>query len=237
MATIIKIKRTTGASASSGLEQGELAYVYDTSSASTGAGGNGLRLFIGDPSSTSNSAIQIGGQYYTQLMDHAHGTLTASSGLIVDSNKAIDELLIGNSATTGGSIKLNEGTNNGAHFVALKAPNSVASSITFTLPSTDGSNGHVLQTDGSGNLSFSGITTNFTIAADSGSNDTFNTGETLTLTGGTGIDTTVSDNEVTFAIDSTVATLTGTQTLTNKTLTSPKINEDVALTATATELN
>jgi len=176
MATIIKIKRTTGASAPSGLEQGELAYVYDTSSASTGAGGNGLRLFIGDPSSTSNSAIQIGGQYYTQLMDHAHGTLTASSGLIVDSNKAIDELLIGNSATTGGSIKLNEGTNNGAHFVALKAPNSVASSITFTLPSTDGSNGHVLQTDGSGNLSFSGITTNFTIAADSGSNDTFNTG-------------------------------------------------------------
>ena len=237
MATIIKIKRTTGASAPSGLEQGELAYVYDTSSASTGAGGNGLRLFIGDPSSTSNSAIQIGGQYYTQLMDHAHGTLTASSGLIVDSNKAIDELLVGNNATTGGSIKLNEGTNNGAHFVALKAPNSVASSITFTLPSTDGSNGHVLQTDGSGNLSFSGITTNFTIAADSGSNDTFNTGETLTLTGGTGIDTTVSDNEVTFAIDSTVATLTGTQTLTNKTLTSPKINEDVALTATATELN
>ena len=34
-----------------------------------------------------------------------------------------------------------------------------------------------------------------------------------------------------------VVTLTGTQTLTNKTLTSPKINEDVALTSTATELN
>lgn len=34
-----------------------------------------------------------------------------------------------------------------------------------------------------------------------------------------------------------VATLTGTQTLTNKTITSPKINEDVVLTSTATELN
>lgn len=34
-----------------------------------------------------------------------------------------------------------------------------------------------------------------------------------------------------------VATLTGTETLTNKTLTSPKINGDVAITATATELN
>ena len=238
MATIIKIKRTTGASAPSGLEQGELAYVYDTSAASTGAGGNGLRLFIGDPSSTSNSAIQIGGQYYTQLMDHAHGTLTASSGLIVDSNKAIDELLVGNNATTGGSIKLNEGTNNGAHFVALKAPNSVASSVTFTLPSADGSDGHLLTTDGSGNLSFAApASSNFTLAADSGSNDTFTTGQTLTFTGGTGIDTTVSDNEITFAIDSTVATLAGTQTLTNKTLTSPKFNENVALTATSTELN
>ena len=47
--------------------------------------------------------------------------------------------------------------------------------------------------------------------------------ETLTLTGGTGIDTAGAGNAVTFAIDSTVATLTGTQTLTNKTLTTPII--------------
>jgi hypothetical protein len=40
--------------------------------------------------------------------------------------------------------------------------------------------------------------------------------ETLTFTGGTGIDTSGSGNAVTFAIDSTVATLSGTQTLTNK---------------------
>jgi len=45
--------------------------------------------------------------------------------------------------------------------------------------------------------------------------------ETFTLTGGTGIDTSGSGNAVTFAVDSTVATLTGTQTLTNKTLTAP----------------
>ena len=238
MATIIKIKRTTGSSAPSGLEQGELAYVYDTSAASTGAGGNGLRLFIGDHTSTSNAAIEIGGQYYKLLLDHTHGALTASSAVIVDSNKAIDELFIGNSATTGGAIKFNEGTNNGAHFIALKAPNSVGSSVTFTLPSADGSSGHLLTTDGSGNLSFAApASSNFTLSADSGSDDTFTTGQTLTFTGGTGIDTTVADNEITFAIDSTVATLAGTQTLTNKTLTSPKINEDVALTATATELN
>jgi|TARA_R100000149_G_scaffold44939_1_gene17933 hypothetical protein len=42
--------------------------------------------------------------------------------------------------------------------------------------------------------------------------------ETLTFTGGTGIDTSGSGNAVTFAIDSTVATLTGSQSLTNKTI-------------------
>ena len=39
---------------------------------------------------------------------------------------------------------------------------------------------------------------------------------TLDLEGGTGIDTTASTGKVSFAIDSTVATLTGSQTLTNK---------------------
>lgn len=38
-------------------------------------------------------------------------------------------------------------------------------------------------------------------------------------------------------IDEQIVGLTATQTLTNKRLTSPKINEDVAITATATELN
>ena len=48
--------------------------------------------------------------------------------------------------------------------------------------------------------------------------------ETLTFTGGTGIDTSGSGNAVTFAIDSTVATLTGSQTLSNKTLATPVVS-------------
>ena len=61
--------------------------------------------------------------------------------------------------------------------------------------------------------------------------------EVLDIAGGTGIDTTGSGNTLTVAIDATVSTLTGTQTFTNKTLTSPKVNENVAVTATATQLN
>jgi hypothetical protein len=52
-----------------------------------------------------------------------------------------------------------------------------------------------------------------------------------TITGGTVNPTTLQQGGV------PAVTTTGTQTLTNKTLTSPKVNEDVALTATATELN
>jgi hypothetical protein len=48
--------------------------------------------------------------------------------------------------------------------------------------------------------------------------------ESLGILGGTGIGSTASGNNVTVAIDATVATLTGSQTLTNKTLTSPDIN-------------
>ena len=48
--------------------------------------------------------------------------------------------------------------------------------------------------------------------------------ETLTFTGGTGVDTSGSGNAVTFAIDSTVATLTGSQTLSNKTLSTPVVS-------------
>ena len=84
---IIKIKRTTGTTAPSSLNAGELAF-----SGGTGTQSNlGQRLFIGDPAN-SNAVTVIGGNYFSNLMDHAHGTTTASSALIVDANKSTSEL-------------------------------------------------------------------------------------------------------------------------------------------------
>src|SRR5210317_797156 len=211
MATIIQIKRSSGTSAPSTLKLGELAYTYGT-----GTQGNlGDRLFVGeggvDDEGNANNITVIGGQYFTDQLDHAQGTLTASSALLVDSNKAIDEIFIGNNASTGGTLKLNEGTNNGTNFIGLKAPNSVTTSTTFTLPDGDGSNGQFLKTDGSGNLSFGTVVSTLSLAADTGSSDSVSTGETITFTGGEGIDTSVTDNTITFAIDNTVATLDDTQ--------------------------
>ena len=88
MATnVIKIKRTTGTTAPSSLNAGELAF-----SGGAGTAGNmGSRLFIGDPAN-SNAVTVIGGNYFAALMDHAHGTTTASSVLIVDADKSTSEL-------------------------------------------------------------------------------------------------------------------------------------------------
>ena len=84
---IIKIKRTTGTTAPASLSAGELAY----SGGAGTQGNNGQRLFIGDPAN-SNAVTVIGGNYFSNLMDHAHGTTTASSVLIVDTNKSVSEV-------------------------------------------------------------------------------------------------------------------------------------------------
>ena len=222
MATIIQVKRTTTANLPSTLEQGELAYIYDTSATDTDAGGNGGRLYIGDPTSNTNTPLKVGGKYYTDMMDHTQGTLTADAAVLVDSSSKIDVWNVDNLTLNGNTLSSTD-TNGNINITPDGNGSVVIDGLSH--PQSDGTAGQFLKTDGSGNLSFSAVPSgSFTLAADSGSNDTFNTSETLTFAGGTGVDTTVSDNQISIAIDSTVATLTGSQTLTNKTLTSPTIN-------------
>src|SRR5210317_1603071 len=217
MATVIQIKRSGVAGSPAELAQGELAYSYLADNGSNG----GDRLYIGTGTETDGVAADlevIGGIYFTSKYPSTFGSVEASKLLSTDSNSAINTLNIGNSTTVGGTLKLNEGTNNGSHFIAIKAPNAVTADTTLTLPDGVGSNGQDLTTDGStGALSWSTISSTITLAANSGSNDTYTTGNTLTFTGGAGIDTTVSDDTITIAVDGTIATASSTTTFTNKT--------------------
>jgi hypothetical protein len=201
MSTVIQIKRSPNTTAPSSLKLGELAYTYGT-----GTQGNaGDRLFIGTggiDAGTGDALFEdvIGGKYFTQKLDHVDGTLTASSAILVDANLAINTLNVGNALSTGGEIRFNEGTNNGTEYIGLKAPNAITTSKTFVLPGADGTSGQFLKTDGSGNLSFGTVNQFITLAADAGDPDQYNTSETLTFTGGTGLDSAVSNNQITFNI-------------------------------------
>ena len=199
MATIIKIKTSSGLGTPATAKIGELSYSYAVGAYNT----LGDKLFIGvgpvDGNGDASSQVVIGGKYFTAALDHAPGTLTASSAIIVDANKAVDEIIIGNSTTVGGGIKLNEGTNNGTDNIIIKAPNTLAASYTLTLPADDGTPGQFLKTDGSGVLSFDTIYSSFTITGDTGT-DTFNTNETLDFQGNSQVVTAVTNNQVAFSI-------------------------------------
>jgi hypothetical protein len=84
----------------------------------------------------------------------------------------------GTNVVIGATGALRLGDTTGGEYVGLKAPGTVSSSVTFTLPGADGSADEFLKTDGSGNLSFADVsggtswqavkTTGFTAVAGEG---------------------------------------------------------------------
>jgi len=184
---ITKYSTSTGSPASDALAVGEQAYSF-----------NSDKLFIGETSGGAVVARTIGGQFFTDMMDHTAGTLTASSAVIVDANSKINNFNIGNITVTGATNTISSTNTNGNIVIT---PNGSGEVIIDGLvhPQADGTAGQFLKTDGSGNLDFATVVSSFTIAADSGSADTVNTGETLTFTGGSGIDTSVANNAITIS--------------------------------------
>ena len=101
MASVIRIKRSSGTNKPASLNWGEMAYV-------TGIGSYGGtnqykdRVWIGDDGTNS---IPVGGHYYTSMMEHTPGSVTGvtntrnSDGGIVavlDSNRKVDEWNVDN---------------------------------------------------------------------------------------------------------------------------------------------
>ena len=197
MATVIQLKRTNTATlptANNGtLEHGEMAYLYDTSSTALSAGQNGRRLYIGSPDGNNQTPIKVGGQYYTDMLEHAHGTLTASAAIIADANKKIDNLKVDVMDFDGSTITTESG--NG---LTLNPATSVSIKGAYTLPTADGTAGQAIMTDGSGAATFQTIGTNLTIKADATTTDSIALlTETLAVVGGEGMNTTVSENTIT----------------------------------------
>ena len=99
MAQTIKILRSTGNSAPSSLNAGELAY---TGGAGT-AGNSGSRLFIGNPADGTN--LVIGGKYFTDLFSSsANGTIVANKVVTVDGSKKVNEWKVDNLTLDGSTI-------------------------------------------------------------------------------------------------------------------------------------
>tara|TARA_A100001015_G_scaffold313784_1_gene421823 strand:- start:10109 stop:12457 length:2349 start_codon:yes stop_codon:yes gene_type:complete len=199
MATVIQLKRTNTATlptANNGsLEHGEMAYLYDTSSTALSAGQNGRRLYIGNPNGNNQTPIKVGGQYYTDMLEHAHGTLTESAAIIADANKKIDNLKVDVMDFDGSTITTESG--NG---LTLNPATSVSIKGAYTLPTADGTAGQAIMTDGSGAATFQTIGTNLTIKGDATTTDSIALlTETLSVEGdaATGIATTVGANKIT----------------------------------------
>ena len=111
MSTIIRIKRSTTAGDPSTLGAGELAY----SAADYGSVSGGGRLYIGIGAETAGDAashLVIGGQYFTDKLDHAAGTLTASSAIITDANSKIDNLKVDNLDLNGNTLSTTDTNGN-----------------------------------------------------------------------------------------------------------------------------
>jgi trimeric autotransporter adhesin len=98
----------------------------------------------------------------TYLTSLATPSATITGGTIA----GITQLDVAGTSAAGANLKLYEDTDNGTNYVSLKAADTIASNVTFTLPAADGTNGQALITNGSGTLSFgsAGISTGKAIA-------------------------------------------------------------------------
>jgi hypothetical protein len=102
------------------------------------------------------------------------------------------------------SLELKLVSNNGSESVNLRAPTGLGATVTYTLPGTI-NDGYFLKTNSSGVLSWDEVSSNINIAADSGTSDSVSTGSTITFTGGTNINTAVTDNTITVNLDNQIA--------------------------------
>jgi len=192
VANLTRIKiLTTGqtTSAPSNIKTGELAYSYVSGTQAN----NGDRLYIGtgtENGGVASSVDLIGGKYFTGLLDHVHGTTTASSALIVDAQKHVTELNIG-------SLALEASGGSGQVVTSISTSTSLAGASNTQLVTALAAKTYIDAQVTAQDLDF---------AADSGTGAIDLDSEVMTFTGDTGITTSAAGNAVTIDLDNTAVT-------------------------------
>jgi hypothetical protein len=193
----IRIKRSGVSGSPTTLAQGELAYSYLTGS----EGNGGDRLYIGTGTEIGGSAVNIeaiGGKYFTSKLDHTPGILTGNSAIIVDAESKIDALKVDNLSLDVNTIAA---TNTNGNIVIEPHGSGVVDvsgkRVTNAASPTQNSD---LVTLGYLNTIF---TPNLNLAGDTGTDTVSLLNDTLTITGGVGLSSTVTNNTVTINLDNT----------------------------------
>jgi len=240
--TIIQIKRSDANSQPANLSAGEFAYSYLSNT-----------LFLG--TTDGSSVINVGGLLYTQTIDAATAANTANTLVKRRSDGAFFGQLFGNANTatalqTGRYIGINQGDVNANSVYFDGTGNANVALVLSTMANltagqygsdvsipviTVASNGRVT------NVSTKAISTQFTVAGNTGSG-LQNTGSTLTFQGGnTGITTTVTGptgtQVVTFNTDSTVVRSNTTAVGAQIIATDLQISGNLIVSGTATYVN
>ena len=196
MASLLRIKRSGTSGDPSTLGQGELAYSYLPDNGSNG----GDRLYIGTGTEIAGNAVNhevIGGKFFTSMLDHAKGTLTPNSALIVDADSKIDILKVDDIIIDGSTIA----ATGSLTFDTQGNP------IDFGGVTLQGLATPVNDSDGVNKAYVDALAAEFiaTVAADNASFNFIPSSEFVTYAGGTGI-TTVADsytNTITYNLSNT----------------------------------
>ena len=143
--------------------------------------------------------------------------LVLTTGTIDLSGQNTEFAIVDNSST---GLTISEGSNN---YITLQTTNSNEKIIFnkqlqfgnlsangYNLPLTDGNSGQALITNGSGAVTFTTISTNLTVGADTGSDDVVSLiSDVLEFQGGTSVNTAVTNNVITINADIATASARG----------------------------